>query len=100
MGSFIETAVEHIPDRAKDVVMCVAKLHVGGLTIGGIKCAFDCVAKRLVLLKAHDDRRAPPRGTSLMQKLSQDKVRGQWRFIPRISKKLKIHYKFALTLGN
>ena len=39
-------------------------------------------------------------GTSLMQKLSQDKVRGQWRFIPRISKKLKIHYKFALTLGN
>ena len=41
-----------------------------------------------------------PRGTSPMQKLSQDKVQGQWRFILRISKKLKIHYKFALTLGN
>ena len=35
-------------------------------------------------------RRPPrPRGTSLMQKLSQDKVRGQWRFIPRISKKVE-----------
>ena len=44
--------------------------------------------------------RTHPRGTTLKQKLSQDKVRGQWRFIPRISKKLKIHYKFALTLGN
>ena len=39
-------------------------------------------------------------GASLMQKLSWGKVRGQWRFIPRNSKKLKIHYKFALTLGN
>ena len=39
-------------------------------------------------------------GASLKQKLSLGKVRGQWRFIPRNSKKLKIHYIFALTLGN
>ena len=46
-------------------------------------------------------RRPPrPRGASLKQKLSFGKVRGQWRFIPRNSKKSKIHYKFALTLGN
>ena len=46
--------------------------------------------------------RHPPRtqGASLKQKLSLGKVRGQLRFIPRISKKLKIHYIFALTLGN
>ncbi|WP_222847478.1 MULTISPECIES: hypothetical protein, partial [Collinsella] len=48
---------------------------------------------------------APPgsrgsRGVSPMQKLLLGKVRGQWRFITRNSKKLKIHYKFALTLGN
>ena len=46
--------------------------------------------------------RRPPRsrGAFLMQKLLSGKVRGQWRFIPRNPKKLKIHYKFALTLGN
>ena len=35
-------------------------------------------------------RRPPrPRGASLMQKLSWGKVRGQWRFIPRNSKKVE-----------